>query len=60
MENVAYSAPSKEGAKLISPERLAQMPLAEENLKHGFAIDDTFWTNNFDSLSQRFNAWAGN
>lgn len=60
MNKVAYSTANIKGNELLDPERRKLMPLAPENLKFGFSIDDDYWTQNFDSLSQRFNSWAGN
>lgn len=60
MKRVAYSAPSMKGSALLDQERQDVMPLSEKNRKFGFSIDDDFWASNFDSLSQRFNTWAGN
>lgn len=60
MNKVAYSTASKKGTDLLEAKRREVMPLAPENLKFGFSIDDDFWAQNFDSLTQRFNAWSGN
>lgn len=60
MNKVAYSTASKKGTELLDAKRREVMPLAPENLKFGFSIDDDYWAQNFDSLTQRFNAWAGN
>lgn len=58
MNQVSYSAPTTTGLAKLSPERLSLMPLAPENLKYGYGISDDFWTDNYDSIVERFNAWA--
>lgn len=58
MRQVPYSSTHKGAADLLTPERRAVLPLSPENLPYGVAIDDEFWAENYDSLTERLNAWA--
>ena len=58
MRHVPYSSTHKGAADLLTPERRAVLPLSPENVAYGVAIDDEFWAENYDSLTERLNAWA--
>ena len=47
---------NQKAAALLKPERLAIMPIGD-NLKQGTVFSDTFWVENIDALTERFNAW---
>ena len=47
---------NQKAAALLKPERLAIMPVGD-NLKQGTVFSDTFWVENIDALTERFNAW---
>lgn len=57
MKIQAYSASNPESIALLPPERQAVLPMSPENLQFGVPVDDTFWADNYDSLTERFNAW---
>jgi putative spermidine/putrescine transport system substrate-binding protein len=56
---IAYGVTNPEANASIPPERLADLPTAEENLSVALQISDSFWIENIDRLTERFNAWAG-
>jgi putative spermidine/putrescine transport system substrate-binding protein len=35
-----------------------QLPLIPEHMKNAVPVDDEFWVENLDSLTERFNIWA--
>ncbi|WP_137391979.1 ABC transporter substrate-binding protein [Rhodoligotrophos defluvii] len=53
-----YSSTSLASLDYLSPEVKEQLPLIPERLKYGVAVDDEFWVENLDSLTERFNVWA--
>ena len=57
MKISAYSAVNPGAYALLPPERLQHLPLSPDNAKYSAPVDDTFWANNLDSLTERFNAW---
>jgi putative spermidine/putrescine transport system substrate-binding protein len=57
MKIQAYSASNPEALALLPPERQAVLPTAPENAEFGVPVDDTFWAEQYDSLTERFNAW---
>jgi putative spermidine/putrescine transport system substrate-binding protein len=59
MTKIAYASTNLAAMDLLTPERRAVMPLAPENVKFGVPVDDAFWAEHYDSLTERFNAWAG-
>ncbi|MGE3363182.1 MAG: ABC transporter substrate-binding protein [Rhizobiaceae bacterium] len=42
---------------LLSPDRIAIMPVGD-NLKEAVPTDSSFWNDNLEALTERFNAWA--
>jgi putative spermidine/putrescine transport system substrate-binding protein len=57
-EAIAYGVTAKGANALIDPKRLADLPTADANMANAAEISTTFWLENSDRLSQRFNAWA--
>ena len=41
----------------IAPAVLANLPTTPEHMEGALRIDDQFWLDNLDRLSQRFNNW---
>ena len=44
----------------LPADALAASPTTPANLSAGLAMDDQFWRENRDKLTQRFNQWLGN
>lgn len=54
---IPYGGTAKGANVGLSPELLASSPTNPDNLSVSLMIDDQFWLDNLDKLSQRFNAW---
>ena len=54
-----YGGPNKKAYDLVDPAVLADLPTAPANVKNLVPIDYGFWADNMDSLTSRFNIWAG-
>lgn len=57
---IAYGVTAKAATALIDPARLGDLPTAPENLANAVQISDSFWIENIDRLTERFNTWAAN
>lgn len=57
-EAIAYGVTAKGANALIDPERLKDLPTADENMANATNLSTAFWQENLDRLSERFNAWA--
>ncbi len=55
-----YGGVAKGANDGLPADTLAASPTAPANLSAGFAVDDQFWRDNRDKLTQRFNQWLGN
>jgi putative spermidine/putrescine transport system substrate-binding protein len=55
---IAYGVTNRAANKNIDPNRLADLPTAEENLSKAVEINTGFWLENIDRLTERFNKWA--
>jgi putative spermidine/putrescine transport system substrate-binding protein len=55
---IAYGVTAKGANALIDPVRLADLPTADANMANAAEISTTFWLENLDRLSERFNKWA--
>ncbi|MBL8582531.1 MAG: ABC transporter substrate-binding protein [Rhizobiaceae bacterium] len=53
-----YSSTSLASLDHLSPEVKDQLPLIPDRLQYGVPVDDEFWVENLDSLTERFNTWA--
>lgn len=53
-----YSTTSLASLDYLSDEVKEQLPLIPERLKNAVPVDDEFWVENLDSLTERFNTWA--
>jgi putative spermidine/putrescine transport system substrate-binding protein len=56
--HIAYGVTNKDANKMIPPERLSELPTAEQNFKTATEIPTAFWLENIDRLNERFNKWA--
>jgi putative spermidine/putrescine transport system substrate-binding protein len=56
---IAYAPPSKSAIAKIDPSILPNLPTAPANFGHGLQINPTFWADNIDVISKRFEAWIG-
>ena len=52
-----YGGLAKGANDNLPPELLAVSPTNPQNLAQSLEIDDQFWRDNLDKLTQRFNAW---
>ena len=55
---IPYGVPLKAAAAQIAPEVERDLPTNETNIANALHINDAFWLENIDRLTQRFNAWA--
>jgi putative spermidine/putrescine transport system substrate-binding protein len=53
-----YSSTSLASLDHLSDDVKAQLPLIPDRLKNAVPVDDEFWVENLDSLTERFNTWA--
>jgi putative spermidine/putrescine transport system substrate-binding protein len=53
-----YGVTNKKAGDLIDPAVLADLPTAPKNMANVEKIDDQFWLENLDRLTERFNKWA--
>jgi len=56
-EYIAYGLPNIAAAKLVPEKYAAELPTTPDNLKQAIPLDVSFWTDNSEELSKRFNAW---
>ncbi|MGQ9365003.1 ABC transporter substrate-binding protein [Azospirillum sp. ST 5-10] len=57
-QNIAYGTSNKKAADLVPPAVLADLPTAPANMANSIEISTTFWLENIDRLTERFNKWA--
>jgi len=55
---IGYGPTNKNALALLEPKLLADLPVAENNIKQQLALDVNFWADYSEELEQRFNAWA--
>ena len=55
-EYIAYGLPNVAAAKLVPEKYAAELPTTPDNLKQAIPLDVSFWTDNSEELSKRFNA----
>ena len=55
---IAYGVTSKAAMPLIDPKMVARLPTAPDNMANAVEISDTFWAENLDRLTERFNKWV--
>jgi putative spermidine/putrescine transport system substrate-binding protein len=53
-----YSSTSLASLDYLPAEVKEQLPLIPEHMKNAVPVDDEFWVENLDSLTERFNIWA--
>lgn len=56
---IAYAPPRKSSVPMIEKAVLADLPTAPENFANGLQIDATFWADNIDEITARFQTWLG-
>lgn len=57
-EAIAYGVTNKGANALIDPARVADLPTADANMANAVEINTSFWLENIDRLTERFNKWA--
>jgi len=57
-QNIDYGAANLAAANLLSPDRAAQLPTSTANIANQLAVNDEFWIDYGEQLTQRFNVWA--
>jgi len=57
-ENIAYGPANSQAVALLTADNQKNMPTTPENIKDQVQLSVSFWTDNGESLEQRFNAWA--
>ena len=55
---IPYGVPAVGADALIPAAAKADLPTTEANIATALHINDAFWLENIDRLTQRFNAWA--
>jgi putative spermidine/putrescine transport system substrate-binding protein len=55
---IAYGVTARGTTELIDPKRLPDLPTAPDNMANVVQISDSFWIENIDRLTERFNTWA--
>ena len=59
LQSAAARGLDLEGMVALIPAAVkAELPTTEANIATALHIDDAFWLENIDRLTQRFNAWA--
>jgi putative spermidine/putrescine transport system substrate-binding protein len=58
MKLIAASAPVGKAYELLDPARLDALPLAGDHAATGVKMDEEFWRENNEALTERFAAWA--
>lgn len=57
-KNIAYGVTAKKATGQISNDVLKNLPSNPENLARGLKLNTSFWLDNLDRLTERFNKWA--
>lgn len=55
---VSYGVTNKTATAQVDPKLLTELPTAPQNMANVEFIDDQFWLENLDRLTERFNKWA--
>ena len=55
---VAYGPTNTDATAALDPKIAKELPTYPENMKDALKIDADFWTDNIESLTERFNAFA--
>ncbi len=55
---IPYGVTAKGVNEKLSPELLANLPTAPQNIGTALHLSDRFWLDNLDRLTQRFNTWV--
>jgi putative spermidine/putrescine transport system substrate-binding protein len=55
---IPYGPTAKASTALIDKSVLPNLATAPQNMSSALSINDKFWLENLDKLSQRFNAWV--
>ena len=57
-EKITYGPTTKASTAMIDKKVLPELATAPQNMASALPINDKFWLENLDKLSQRFNAWV--
>lgn len=57
-QGIAYGTSNRRAAEMVPAAVLADLPTAPDNMKNAIEISTTFWLENIDRLTERFNKWA--
>ncbi len=55
---IAYGLPNKAAAAAVPADLQADLPTAPDNIKNALPLNVSFWTDNIEALTQRFDAWV--
>jgi len=55
---IDYGVTNLAAMKLLNPKRAAELPTADSNIATQLAVNDEFWIDYGEQLTQRFNVWA--
>ena len=55
---IAYGLPNKEAAAEVPAELQSELPTAPDNIANAIPLNVSFWTDNIEALTQRFDAWV--
>ena len=56
--HIPYGPTHVDAAGLVDPDVLPNIPTAPQNLPTGLFFDEDFWVDRYESLNERFSAWA--
>lgn len=54
---IPYGSTNPEAVKLLSQEQIKRIGQTDEQVKHEFYIDNTYWAEHLNEVVERFNAW---
>lgn len=57
VDQIPYAPPIPKALGLMTPEVVARLPLAPQNLKTAWVVDSVFWGDHLDDYELRFQAW---
>ncbi|MFQ5939446.1 MAG: extracellular solute-binding protein, partial [Alphaproteobacteria bacterium] len=56
-DHISYGPVATAAIPLINPKVLPHLPNAPENFEQALLVDEEFWTENLEPLTERFEAW---
>jgi len=57
VDQIPYAPPIPKALGMMTPEVVARLPLAPQNLKTAWVVDSVFWGDHLDDYELRFQAW---